>query len=116
MQQQEAQNAARTNALYDLLVKLHEHPRADELVIGEARLEDVPGVVRRPLIRLIPTLFDAWSYTQTVSAASAASAQRCCICARVARSHQYPPPHLLPTARARRSRISSTFASSSRTA
>jgi hypothetical protein len=102
VQQQEAQNAARTNALYDLLVKLHEHPRADELVIGEARLEDVPGVVRRPLIRLIPTLFDAWSYTQTVSE----RAQRVRSAAASARESRAltntPPTSCRPRARAGR--------------
>jgi hypothetical protein len=60
----EAQNAQRSVRMYAQLFSLHK--ARPDLLVSNVRLEDVDGLVRRPLIRMIPALFDGWSYTQTV--------------------------------------------------
>ena len=60
----EAQNANRARRMHVQLLSLQ--TSRPDLVVSGVRLEEVDGVVRRPLLRMIPTLFDGWSYTQTV--------------------------------------------------
>jgi Nse4 C-terminal len=65
IEKSEGQNANRSNLIYEQLRNL-EASRRNDLITTNVELEDVDGIVQRPLIRLIPTLFDGWSYTQTV--------------------------------------------------
>jgi len=68
VQRAEAQNAAKSKLIFEQLSTLH-HRRPD-LVRSGVLLEGVDRPATRPLIRLIPALFDAFSYTQTVRAAA----------------------------------------------
>jgi hypothetical protein len=87
VQRAEAQNAAKSNLIFEQLASLH-HRRPD-LVRSGVLLEGVDRPATRPLIRLIPALFDAFSYTQTVRAVRCCAVRMllCACCAALAPLH-----------------------------